>query len=109
MSKVIEAEFIKIPEPDKNDIEKTTQEEFNEIFRNMLGHKYKIYKSESKDEEYVILCGATKEAEKQYEESIFKSLISLGEDEEWARKVSRGEEDPDGCMYFSKHCFDIEE
>lgn len=45
MSKVIEAEFVKVPRPSKDDILHTTQEQFNKVFSNMLNHKYKIYES----------------------------------------------------------------
>lgn len=45
MYKVIEAEFIKVSEPSKDDILDTTQEQFNKVFSNMLGHKYKICES----------------------------------------------------------------
>lgn len=33
----------------------------------------------------------------------------MGEDEEYARQVARGEEELDECMYFTKACFKIEE
>ena len=94
--KILKAKFIEIPKLSKNDIEQTTQEEFNKVFGNMLGHKYCVYKSEFNNE-YVILEGDTEEAEKEYEESIYKSLIALGEDEEYARKVARGEEATRKC------------
>lgn len=104
--KILKAKFIKIPKPSQNDIAQTTQEEINKVFRNMLGHTYCVYKSEFNNE-YVILEGDTEEAEKEYEESIYKSLITLGEDEEYARKVAKGEEEADGCMYFEKECFEL--
>lgn len=104
--KILKARFIKVPGPNKNDIENTTQEKFNEIFSNMLGHTYCIYKSEFNNE-YVIIQGTTKEAEKEFEESIYKSLVAIGEDEEYARKVAKGEEETDGCMYFSEYCFEF--
>ncbi len=104
--KILKAKFIKIPKPSENDIASTTQEEFNQIFNNMLGHLYCVYKSEFNNE-YVILQGVTKEAEKELQESIYKSLIALGEDEKYARKVADGEEEPDGCMYFQEECFEI--
>lgn len=106
MDKIIEAEFIKIPKPNENDIERKTQEELNEVFKNMLGHKYKIYLSEF-NKEYVIVCGATQEAEKQFQDSIYKSLISMGEDEETARGVAYDGQDYDGCIYFPEYCFNI--
>ena len=104
--KILKAKFIEIPKPSKNDIAQITQEEFNKMFGNMLGHTYCVYKSEFNNE-YVILGGDTKEAKKEYEESIYKSLIALGEDEEYARKVAKGEEEADGCMYFEEECFEF--
>ena len=104
--KIIKGKFIKTPMPCKEDIEQTTQEKFDKIFSNMLGHAYNIYKSKL-NEEYVILRGTTEEAEKEFQESIYKSLIKMGEDEEYARKVAKGEEEPDGCMYFPEYCFEI--
>lgn len=104
--KMLRAKFIKIPMPCENDIEQTTQEELNKVFKNMLGHTYNIILSEFNNE-YVILGGTTEEAEKEFQESIYKSLIQLGEDKEYARKVATGEEDPDGCMYFPEYCFKI--
>ncbi|MCI8654253.1 MAG: hypothetical protein HFJ48_00005 [Clostridia bacterium] len=106
MDKIIEAKFIKVPKPNNNDIEKTTQEEFNKIFQNMIGHKYNIYLSEL-NKEYIILGGATEEAEKEFQKSIYKSLISIGEDEQTAKEVAYEGEDYGSCMYFSAYCFDI--
>ena len=103
---VITGKFIKVPKPSKNDIENTTQEQFNKVFGNMLGQVYKIYLSEF-NQEYVILAGTTEKAEREFEESIYKSMIELGEDEEYARKVAKGEEELEGCMYFDKSCFEL--
>lgn len=104
----IKAKFIKVPKPSKNDILNTTQEELNQVFSNMIGHEYEIYLSEF-NQEYVILGGTTEEAEKQYQESIYKSLIAAGETEEYARGVAYQGEEADGCMYFEKECFEIKE
>lgn len=106
--KVLKAKFIKVPEPNENDIENTTQEDLNKIFNNMLGHNYKVFLSEFNNE-YVILCGTTEDAEKQYQESIYKSLISVGESEEYAKMVAYEGEDSGMCMYFSKECFEFKE
>lgn len=100
--KILIGKFIKVP-----NAEDTTQEEMNNVFSNMLGHTYRIYESEL-NKEYVILEGIDKESEKEYEESIYKSLIALGEDEEYARGVAKGTEEVDGCMYFKNECFEIE-
>ena len=103
--KVKIGKFVKVPKPSENDIEKTTQEEFNKVFSNMLGYTYKIILSEW-NQEYFILGGITEKAEKEYEESIYKSLIAIGESEEYARNVVNGKEEIEGCMYFSKECFE---
>lgn len=103
---ILKGKFIKVPKSRKNDITNTTQEEFNQIFSNMLGHTYCVYKSKFNNE-YVIVQGVTEEAEKEFQESIYKSLIKLGEDSEYARKVASGEEDSDGCMYFEEECFEL--
>ena len=106
--KIFEAEFIKVPKPKENDIENTSQEDLNKIFSNMIGYNYKVSLSEFNNE-YVILCGTTEKAEREYENSIYKSLIALGESEEYSKSVAYEGEDPDGCMYFEKKCFRFEE
>ena len=106
MSKIIEAEFIKVPKPYENDIENTTQEEMDKVFKNMLGHTYKICKS-GMSNEYIILGGTTEEAEKEFQSSIYKSLIAVGEDEETARGVAYENEEYDACMYFAEECFEM--
>ena len=103
--KIIKGKFIKTPMPCKEDIEETTQEEFDNMFSNMLGHIYFIYLSAFG--KYVIFGGTTEEAEKEFQESIYKSLLAMGEDEEYARQVTKGEKEPDGCMYFPEYCFEI--
>lgn len=103
--KIIKGKFVKTPMPYKEDIEETTQEEFDKMFSNMLGHIYYIYLSDLG--KYVIFGGTNEESEKEFQESIYKSLVSMGEDEEYARKVAKGEEEADGCMYFPEYCFKI--
>lgn len=104
--KIIKGKFVKTPMPFKEDIEETTQEEFDKMFGNMLGHIYDVYKSKFNGK-YIILVGITEEAEKEYEESIYKSLIEIGKDEEYARKVAKGEEEPDRVLFFPEYCFEI--
>ncbi len=104
----MKAKFIKIPKPHKNDILNTTQEELNQVFNNMIGYEYEIYLSEY-NQEYVILYGTTEEAEKQYQDSIYKSLIAAGESEEYAKGVAYQGEEAEGCLYFAKECFEIKE
>ena len=105
---MIKAKYIKNPHVDKalEETGQASQEDIDKVFDNMKGYTYSVYKSEF-NEEYIILGGTTKEAEKEYEESIYKSLIEIGEDEEYARKVAKGEEEPDGVLYFPEYCFEF--
>lgn len=106
MEKIIKAKFIKVPSVKEEDIEDITQEEMNKVFENMIGHVYGIYKS-GFNGEYVIMGGITEESEKEYQESIYKSLINSGEDEDYAREVAKGEVGYEGCIYFEESCFEI--
>ena len=105
---MIKAKYIKNPHVDKalKETGQASQEDIDKVFDNMKGYTYSVYKSEF-NQEYIILGGITKEAEKEYEESIYKSLIEIGEDEEYARKVAKGEEEPDGVLYFPEYCFEF--
>ena len=105
---MIKAKYIKNPHVDKalEETGQASQEDIDKVFDNMKGYTYSVYKSEF-NEEYIILGGITKEAEKEYEESIYKSLIEIGEDEEYAREVAKGEEEPDGVLYFPEYCFEF--
>ena len=105
---MIKAKYIKNPHVDKalEETGQASQEDIDKVFDNMKGYTYSVYKSEF-NEEYIILGGITKEAEKEYEESIYKSLIEIGQDEEYARKVAKGEEEPDGVLYFPEYCFEF--
>ena len=105
---MIKAKYIKNPHVDKalEETGQASQEDIDKVFDNMKGYTYSVYKSEF-NEEYIILGGITKKAEKEYEESIYKSLIEIGEDEEYARKVAKGEEEPDGVLYFPEYCFEF--
>ena len=105
---MIKAKYIKNPHVDKalEETGQASQEDIDKVFDNMKGYTYSVYKSEF-NQEYIILGGITKEAEKEYEESIYKSLIEIGEDEEYARKVAKGEEEPDGVLYFPEYCFEF--
>ena len=105
---MIKAKYIKNPHVDKalEETGQASQEDIDKVFDNMKGYTYSVYKSEF-NQEYIILGGITKEVEKEYEESIYKSLIEIGEDEEYARKVAKGEEEPDGVLYFPEYCFEF--
>ena len=105
---MIKAKYIKNPDVDKalEETGEASQKDIDKIFNNMKGYIYSVYKSEYNGE-YIILEGITEEAEKEYEESIYKSLIEIGEDEEYARKVAKGEEEPDGVLYFPEYCFEF--
>ena len=105
---MIKAKYIKNPHVDRA-IEETgqaCQDHIDKVFDNMKGYTYSVYKSEFNGE-YIILGGITEEAEKEYEESIYKSLIDIGEDEEYARKAAKGEEELDGVLYFPEYCFEF--
>ena len=105
---MIKARYIKNIHIDKA-LEETgqgSQEDIDKVFDNMKGHIYNIYKSDFNNE-YIILEGITKEAEKEYQESIYKSLIEIGENEDYARKAARGEEEIDGVLYFPEYCFEF--
>lgn len=105
---MIKARYIKNMKVDKalEETGQASQDDINKVFDNMKGYIYSVYKSEYNGE-YIILEGITEEAEKEYEESIYKSLIEIGEDEEYARKVAKGEEEPDGVLYFPEYCFEF--
>lgn len=89
--------FVKLPKDEKG-------KELEE-FKGMLGHTYEAYLS-TWNKEYVIVSGINKAAEEAFQESIFKSLVAIGESEEFARKCARGEEDPGMCLYFKKDCLE---
>ena len=105
---MIEAKYIKNPKVVKvlEETGQASQDNIDKVFDNMKGHIYNVYKSEFNGE-YIILGGITEEAEKEYEESIYKSLIEIGEDKEYARKVAKGEEEPYGVLYFPEYCFEF--
>lgn len=88
--------FNKLP---KNDESKELQE-----FSEMIGHTYKGYYSEY-GKGYILLEGCTEEAEKAYENAIYKSLIARGESEEFAKACAYKGEDAGMCLYFNKECF----
>ncbi|MDO4282366.1 MAG: hypothetical protein Q4D02_01905 [Clostridia bacterium] len=71
----------------------------------MIGYIYLGYYSEY-GEGYVLLEGVTEEAEKAYQNAIYKTLVSAGEDEEYAKACACGEKDIDMCLYFEKNWFE---
>lgn len=83
-----------------------SQEDIDKVFDNMKGHIYNIYKSDFNNE-YIISEGMTKEAKKEYQESIYKSLIQIGKNEDYARKAAREEEEIYGVLYFPEYCFEF--
>ena len=97
MEELKNLKFVKLPKDEKG-------KELKE-FETMLGHTYEAYFSEWAGE-YVIVSGINKAAEEAFQESIFKSLVAIGESEEFARKCARGEEDPGMCLYFQKDCLE---
>lgn len=104
MNKVIQAKFEQVPKTKDN----TPQKKFDEVFGNMIGKKYNVYLSEFTGE-YVIFSGVDEESEKEYQNSIYKSLIESGEEEEYAKGVAYGDLEPEGCIYFEKECFAFKE
>lgn len=96
-----EVEFIKCPKYEFETIDK--------VWENMIGHKYIITDSSCVKGEYIILGGATEEAEKEYQDSIYKSLIEIGESEEFAKEVAYENEDSGMVLTFPKYCFKFEE
>lgn len=74
-------------------------------FESMLGHTYNAYLSECTNE-YVVLFGETEEAEKGFEDTIYKTLVSSGESEEFAKACAYEGEDSGMCLYFKKDCFE---
>lgn len=98
LDEIKQVKFIRLPK------DKDTGEEMKE-FENMLGHTYRGYTS-TLNNEYVLMCGVTEEAEKAYQDSIYKSLVAIGETEEFAKACAYEGEDPGMCLYFEKECFE---
>ena len=97
--KIEELKFVKLP------VDSETGKEQKE-FEEMLGHIYIAYYSET-GKGYVIIGSNSEEANKAFDNTIYKTLISAGEDEEFARACAYEEEDPGMCMYIPKECFEI--
>lgn len=91
--------FVKLPK----DI--YTGKELKE-FESMIGHTYTVTTSCFKTDEYIVCEGETEEAEKAYQDSIYKSLKAIGESEEFAKACAYEGEDPGMCLYFNKECFE---
>ncbi len=89
--------FIKLP------INEETGKEMQE-FKSMLGHTYNAYLSKCTNE-YVVLFGETEEAEKGFEDTIYKTLVSSGESEEFAKACAYEGEDPRNVFIFQKRLF----
>lgn len=87
--------FIKLPVEDGKELKE---------FETMIGHTYNAYLSEF-NQEYVILSGLTEKGEKAYQDSIYKSMLAIGEDKEFAKAVAYEGEDAGMCLYFKKECF----
>lgn len=84
--------FIKLP------INEKTGKEMKE-FETMLGHTYNAYLSECTNE-YVVLCGESEEAEKGFEDTIYKTLVASGESEEFAKACAYEGEDSRNVLIF---------
>lgn len=70
-----------------------------EEFISMLGHIYNVYLSECTNK-YVVLSGETEEAEKGFEDTIYKTLVASGESEEFAKACAYEGEDPRNVFVF---------
>lgn len=99
MVKVEKLKFVRLPK------DRETGENLKE-FEEMLGHIYTGYIS-SLNNEYVLLGGETKEGETAYQNSIYKSLLAIGESEETARGVAYEGEELEMCLYFPQDCFEV--
>lgn len=93
--KIERLQFIKLPT--KNGRE---QKEFEK----MLGHTYEAYYS-SFGKGYVIIGCDTEAASKAFEDTVYKTLIAAGEDEDFAKACAYEGEDPEMCLYIPKKCF----
>lgn len=87
--------FIKLPVKDGKELEE---------FKDMIGHTYHAYLSEY-CQEYIIFKGITEEGEKACKDSIYKRLLAIGENEEFAKAVAYEENNNKMCLYFPKECF----
>lgn len=96
--KIEKLKFIKLP------IDEETGKEQKE-FEEMLGHTYSAYYSEF-GKGYVILGTNSKEASRAFDNTIYKTLISAGEYEEFARACAYEGEDSGMCLYIPKECFE---
>lgn len=99
MKELIEKlKFIKLP------IDEQTGKEQKE-FEEMLGHIYSAYYSEF-GKGYVIVGTNTKEASKAFDNTVYKTLIAVGEDKEFAKACAYEGEDSGMCLYIPKECFE---
>lgn len=89
--------FIKLPKDENGKL--------IEEFKDMLGHVYTVYYSEF-GEGYVICNAETEEGIKAFKDSEYKSLLAIGESEEFAKACAYEGEDPGMALYFSKDCFE---
>lgn len=96
--KIEKLKFIKLPIDEETGKE---QKEFGE----MLGHIYSAYYSEF-GKGYVIVGTNSEEASKAFDNTIYKTLISAGEDKEFARACAYEGEDLGMCLYIPKECFE---
>lgn len=55
---------------------------------------------------YVIVGTNSEEASKAFDNTIYKTLISAGEDKEFARACAYEGEDLGMCLYIPKECFE---
>lgn len=84
MNKVIQAKFEYVPKTKDT----TPQKKFDEVFGNMIGHKYNVYLSEFTGE-YVIFSGVDEEAEIEIKGNILKAPESFYKKENWEETIKQ--------------------
>ena len=99
MEKLETLKFVRLPK------DRETGEDLKE-FEEMLGHIYTGYIS-SFNNEYVLLGGETDAGKTAYQNSIYKSLLAIGESEETAKGVAYEGEELEMCLYFPQDCFKV--
>ena len=97
--KIEKLKFIKLPTDEKTGKE---QKEFEE----MLGHIYFAFYSQW-GKGYVIAGTNSEDASRAFDNTIYKTLISAGEDKEFAKACAYEGEDAGMCMYIPKECFEV--
>lgn len=97
---IVKLKFIKLPDNNYTGKE-------DKSFKGMIGKTYIGYYSEWAGG-YVLTGGTDSKSVKAYEKSIYKSLLNTGfYSRSEAKKMAKGEEEMDMCLYFRPDCFEI--